>query len=828
MKLSKYLIITAVVIAGCKTAQKVQVTELPEIKITAHKNRTIDEFRSTKEFTFDLLHTSLDLTPLWKTEQMKGKAILTMKPYFYSTDEIVLDAKKMDIHDVKVLFKGNNLKFSQQYDSSKLTVKLTQKLTAQDTIQVIVEYTANPNSIQKGGSRAIREDKGLYFINASGTDTTKPQHLWTQGETQANSCWFPTFDRPNEKHSQDVKITVEDELTTLCNGLKINSRKNADGTRTDHWMQQLPHSVYLTVLVVGKFEVIKDSWRNKEVSYYMEPKYAEMARPIFGRTPEMLEFFSNLLGVSFPWDKYAQVIVHDFVAGAMENTSAVTFHTFVQKDKRELVDNNDDETIAHELFHHWFGDLVTCESWSHLPLNESFANYSEYLWFEHKYGRGHADFIAYKDLDDYIKQSGTKVQPLIRFDYKSQEDMFDVLSYNKGGRILHQLRKQIGDEAFFKSLQLYLSKYSFKTAEISNLRQCFEEITGKDLNRYFNQWFFVGGHPIVTINHEKNERGIIITTKQKHSIDDQFVYELPLEVDFYFDSTKIRKTIVLNHVQDTFLFVFDKPLQFANVDAEKSLVGEKFEEKSIAEYIAQFKLAPLYLDKLDAIRFFKQHKDLPEVQKAVTWGLSNKMPWMVIECIRLLSVKSTDSGKVDKLTWLAQYHKAGIVRSAAIEKLAKINASAHRDVFVKMLKDSSYKVEAEALTALHKGDTEIGLKEAVKRMSQPNFTIKQAVLNILALQGDSTYYTYFTNQINTQGDFKKAYIMGYFGTYFSTQNKEIFNAAIDFIQKYKEEYKHDWYGKTGFQSCVSNAIKVLSNKKDDESKRRLAILNSIL
>jgi aminopeptidase N len=828
MKFSKYLIIMSAAFSSCTTVQKVQVRALPEVKISANKNRSIDVLKSAKDRTFDLLHTSLDLVPLWKTEQMSGKAVLTMKPYFYPTNEIVVDAKKMDLHEIKVILKGNPIQFQQHYDSVQLILKLDQWLTTRDTVQVMVNYTSNPNRIEKGGSKAIKEDKGLYFINASGADTAKPRHLWTQGETQANSCWFPTFDSPNEKHSQDVKITVEKELTTLCNGVKINSIINGDGTRTDHWEQQLPHSVYLTVVVVGKFDVIKDKWRDKEVSYYMEPKYASMARPIFGRTPEMMEYFSNLLGVSFPWDKYAQVIVHDFVAGAMENTSAVTFHNFVQKDKRELIDNNDDETIAHELFHHWFGDLVTCESWSHLPLNESFANYSEHLWFEHKYGRAHADYIGYKDLDDYIKQSGSKVQPLIRFDYQSQEDMFDVLSYNKGGRILHQLRKQIGDEAFFKSLQLYLSRYSFKTAEIANLRQCFEEITGKDLNRYFNQWFFVGGHPILTIHHEKYAGGIKITTHQKHSLEDDFIYELPLEVDFYFDSTMERKTIVLNHVRDTFLFSFDRPILLANVDAEKSLVGEKNEEKSITEYIAQFRRAPLYLDKLEAIRFLKQHKDLQDVQNVFTWGLNSKMPWIVVECLRHISIKSADSGKLDKLTWLAQYHKTGIVRAAAIEKLAKINAAGHRDVFVKMLQDSSYKVEAAALSALYKADAAAGLKEADRRMVQTNFTVKQEVLNILSLEGDSTYYAYFVNQLNGQEDYKKSYIMSYFGTYFATQNQDLFGAAIQCIQKYKDDNKDKWYGKTGFERCVSNAIKAISSKKEEEYKRRLAILNSIL
>ena len=815
-------------IFGCKHSQKTVLNTLPEVKITGNKNTGLEVLRATKEFSFDLIHTSLELTPVWETEQMNSTAKLILKPYFYSTDKLILDAKKMDIHSLSVKNKNVEIKIKYEYDSSKLEIWLDKMYSAEDTLEVSIKYTANPKLIASGGSRAIRQDKGLYFINADEKNKEVPRHLWTQGETQANSCWFPTIDQPNEKHTQDIRITIENDFTSLSNGLKTQTIQHNNGTKTEVWTQSLPHSVYLTVLVVGKFEVIKDTWKNKEVSYYMEPKFAAMAKPIFGRTPEMIEFFSNLLGVYYPWDKYSQVIIHDFVAGAMENTSAVTFHNFVQKDSRELLDQNDDETIAHELFHHWFGDMVTCESWSHLPLNESFANYSEYLWFEHKYGRAAADVIGYKDLDDYLKQSSSKVQPLIRFDYKSQEDMFDVLSYNKGGRILHQLRKQIGDKAFFLGLQLYLNKYAFKTAEVSNLRQCFEEITGKDLNRYFNQWFFTGGHPIVTVQHERNERGILITTKQNHSIDDGYIYDIPLQVDFYFDTNIVRKTIVLNHINDTFLFVFDNPILFANIDADKSFVGEIMEIKTKEEFITQFRKGPLYLDKLDALKFLKTYKADVDVQKAVTWGLNSDLPLIAVECVKLLKVTSGDSGKLDKLYWLAQYHKKGIVRAAAIEKLSEIKQIETSSLFIKALKDSSYLVEAEALNALRKVNVEQGKVEAIKRMDGDNFTVKQAVLNVLSLHGDSVYYDYFIAQIKKGRDFKKAYIMGYFGTYFSTQPRTVFNNAIEYIQAYRTEYKGHWYGKSGFQGAVNNAIKALKHNMDEESKKRIAILNSIL
>lgn len=812
---------------GCHSSQKITAKVLPTVNISASKNRSVEPLRETRALHMDLIHTTLKLTPVWETEQMNGEAILTLKPYYYSTNQFSLDAKKFDFHDIKLFQHQRPLAFTYQYDSLMIHFQLEKSLSSKDTVEVRIKYTANPNKIEKGGSRAIKEEKGLYFINADGKDSKKPRHFWTQGETQSNSGWFPTIDQPNEKHTQEVQITIEKDQVSLSNGLLINTQQHANGTKTDTWKQTLPHSVYLTVLVVGNYEIVKDEWRGKEVLYYMEPKYKEMARPIFGRTPEMMEYFSNLLGVTYPWDKYAQVIVHDFVAGAMENTSAVTFQTFVQKDHRELLDQNDDETVAHELCHHWFGDLVTCESWSHLPLNESFANYSEYLWYEYKYGKAAADAIAYKDLDEYLKQSNSKVQPLIRFDYKSQEDMFDVLSYNKGGRILHQLRKQIGDAAFFEGLKLYLSRYAYKTAEVHNLRQCFEEVTGMDLNRYFNQWFFVGGHPIIECSYQRSQNGVQIITSQKHNIDDYFLYELPLQVDVYLKDTVIRKQITLEHIRDTFSFEFKEPVEFVNIDADKTLVGEKVEEKTMSEWIAQFRRAPLYVDKFEALRGLKDFYKEEEVQRALTWGMSTTISPIVAECIRLCNIAVRDSGKIDKLEWLAAHHAKGLVRAAAIEKLASIRDYQNEAVFNKALLDSSYKVEAEALSGLSYINAEKGKNEAVKRMNQDNFTVKLAVLNVLSQYEDSTLFSYFKTQINDARDYRKAYMMGYFGVYCARQNWDVYQQAITFLKEYQETYKNEWYGKSGFASAINNAKKILKKEKSEIADKKLTLLQSI-
>ena len=225
----------------------------------------------------------------------------------------------------------------------------------------------NQKKEKEGGSAAITSDKGLYFINPKGEDPNVMPQIWTQGETEASSVWFPTIDAPNVKTTQEMFITVKDKYTTLSNGKFLGSTKNENGTRTDHWKQDLPHAPYLFMMTVGEFKVIKDSYTRKNgekmpVNYYVEKEWESSAQAIFGETPAMIKYFSELLDLEFPWDKYHQVVVRDYVSGAMENTGAVIFGDYAYKTERELLDENDQSTIAHELFHHWFGDLVTAES----------------------------------------------------------------------------------------------------------------------------------------------------------------------------------------------------------------------------------------------------------------------------------------------------------------------------------------------------------------------------------------------------------------------------------------------------------------------------------
>jgi aminopeptidase N len=420
--------------------------------------------------------------------------------------------------------------------------------------------------------------------------------------------WCPIIDKPNQKTTQEIAMTVPAKYVTLSNGKLASQKKNSNGTRTDTWKMDMPHAPYLFFMGVGDFAVVKDKYKDKEVSYYVEKEYAPVARKIFGNTPEMMTFYSKILGMDYPWNKYSQIVGRDYVSGAMENTTATLHQESAQQDARQLVDGNIwENTIAHELFHQWFGDLVTSESWSNLTLNESFANYSEYLWLEHKYGKDAADEHNYADMMGYINSQSDQ-KNLVRYYYQDKEAMFDAVSYNKGGRILNMLRNYVGDSAFFRALHVYLAKNKYQSAEAHQLRLAFEEVTGKDKNWFWNQSYFGAGHPSLNIykvyDHAAKTVKVIVEQKQEGK-----VFRLPVAVDIYNGSKKVRHNVWLSNRTDTLTFSYAMHPDLVNVDADKMLLAEKKDNKTLENYVHQYTYAGNYLDRREAIDFAAESQD---------------------------------------------------------------------------------------------------------------------------------------------------------------------------------------------------------------------------
>ncbi|MFN0083392.1 MAG: M1 family aminopeptidase [Ferruginibacter sp.] len=694
--------------------------------------------------TNELVHTKLDVRFDYDKSYLYGKEWVTLKPHFYPTDSVLLDAKGMELKEVAIMKGATKMPLKYSYDGMQVNIKLDKTYVGDEKYTLYFDYVSKPNDVKVKGSDAITDAKGLYFINPKGEEKNKPTQIWTQGETEANSVWMVTIDKPNQKSTEEIAMTVPAKYVTLSNGLKISEKKNADGTRTDNWKMDLPHAPYLFFMGVGDFAITKDTYKGKEVSYYTERNQEQYARKVFGNTPEMIKFFSEKLGVDYPWQKYAQIVGRDYVSGAMENTTATLHQESAYQNNRQLADGNAwEETIAHELFHQWFGDLVTAESWSNLTVNESFANYSEYLWNEYKYGADAAYEHNLEDMQGYL-QSPSESKDLVRYFYADKEQMFDAVSYNKGGRILNMLRNYVGDDAFFKSLNNYLTTNKFKAGEAGQLRLAFEETTGKDMNWFFNQWYYGSGHPKLKIDYlyddAAGKASVIIEQTQKT----KKLFKLPMAIDVYTGTDRKRYNVVAENKTDTFFFNYTAKPDLINVDADKLLLAEKNDNKTEANFIAQFKNARNYMDRKEAIDFFGK-KTMPELAK----GLNDKYAGLKILTIQKLATSpyKADAVVLEQIERLAKSENKK-VKAAAVGYLAKNGNAKYLPIFQSAVNDSSYSVAGAALKGLVALDAANAYTLAKKFSSDAKGALGNAVNDILISNGTEADFDFISTMYN--------------------------------------------------------------------------------
>lgn len=743
----------------------------------------------------DVIHTKLEVSFDWKNHYLNGEATLNMTPYFYPTDSLTLDAKGMEIHRVALI---NNKAFKDleySYDDHLfLRIKLDKTYKRGEEYKIYVKYTAKPDEFEMGGSSAISGDKGLYFINADSSEVGKPTQIWTQGETEASSRWFPTIDAPNEKMTQEIEITVDKKYKTLSNGLLIFSTENGDGTRTDVWKQSLPHTPYLAMMAIGDFALVKDSWKRPngkkmEVNYYVEKEYEQYAKDIFGETPRMITYFSELLGVEYPWEKYSQVVVRDYVSGAMENTTATIHGEFLHRTKRELLDQHNESIIAHELFHHWFGDYVTCESWSNLPLNESFANYSQFLWDEYAHGMDEAEYNAENEMMGYMytaKQSG--YVDMIRYDFGDKEEMFDGNSYNKGGRILHMLRQYVGDEAFFLSLNKYLTDNKFGNAEIDHLRLAFEEVTGEDLHWFFNQWFLDKGHPIVSfdVDYSAGDDKVMIISKQEQNLEVAPLYKLPIAVNIYSERTTPSGDeskdgpILSSHIiwldasVDTFYLDVNakETVKLVDIDATKSLLAEMEYDKELDAIIYQYSNAPKYANRKEAVLYCKSKSDdaaldlMMAALKDKFWGIRE----LAVRNLRKVARKRPEELKPVLMDMIKNDPQSS-VRAAALTALQKYYKSDDfTDLYVEASKDSSFYVNSVALGSLAESNLDKAYEMAKTYENETSSSILTTVGSIYSKKGNKEDHAFFKKNWTAIGGFEKISFLNTYSAFLKQQD----------------------------------------------------------
>jgi aminopeptidase N len=701
----------------------------------------------------DIHHLELDVRFDWDKEEVMGKAKLTLSAFFQAVDTIWLDARGFEILDIA--YQTNDTTYTPKYvyDGLKIGLVPDERLQKLDTVVTEINYIARPTKLEKSTGTAILSDQGLYFINPTGIDPDKPRQIWTQGEPECNSAWFPSVDHPHEKFSQEIFITVDSSLQTISNGKLVYSTINPNGTRTDYWKQDQQHANYLAMLAVGEFALVKDQWQGKDVWYYLDEDYLPYAHDIFGNTPEMIGFYSELLGYNYAWDKYHQVVVKDFVSGAMENTSAVIHGDFVQLTDRELLDKSHEDVIAHELFHHWFGDLVTCSSWSQLTMNEGFATYGEYLWIEHKYGIEEARYHLQIDLEAYLDEASKTQKRLIRNHYNAADDLFDSHTYQKGARVLHLLRQELGDTAFFATLSHYLHKHEFQSVQVDDLKRAVLDATGQDLTWFFDQWYNRTGHPNALINYRiTNDSTELIVSVNQQEIDQvAFRFHLPVAMGYNKADEEI-KIIWIDESIDSVTIPVKKGLDWFEVDPFGDMLWEFTEEKGDDVWMSQLTKASSFISRERALIHFANQN--PSAVFSQLKGLLKDPFWAIrAEALDFSSVfkPSLDQQLLAQLIEMSKQDQKSIVRASAFAALDSLsqNDTALNRIYLAGLKDSSYAVIRSCLSILLENDPCLGSKEIGFLENETHGSIRFWVSRVYASCADPKYLSFFENASKT-------------------------------------------------------------------------------
>ncbi|MBC7863628.1 MAG: DUF3458 domain-containing protein, partial [Bacteroidia bacterium] len=418
----------------------------------------------------------------------------------------------------------------------------------------------------------------------------------------------------------------------------------------------------------------------------------------------------------------------------------------------------------------------------------SFATYGEYLWNEYKYGRDEADAAFYRSRGGYMAESGQKMAELVRFEYKAREDMFDGHSYNKGGQVLNMLRRYVGDDAFFASLKLYLERYRFQAAEMHMLRLCFEEVTGEDLNWFFNEWCYSKGHPSLKIenSYDTETKNLTIRVVQQQDFAKLPLFKLPVKVDIYVNGQVRKELIWIKEADQKFVFgnVNSKP-DLVNFDAEKALLCDKNENKTLDEFIFQYKNAPLYLDRLEALEYFKNYKSDPKVYETIKLALTDKYDELRVKAIHLLgdAAKDKENELRPILVNIAKTDKESNTRGEAIDFLSEFYTNGDLlPVYTAAMEDKSYRVIGSALSAIAKNNPKEAMEKAKTMENETTPGILFSVMDIYSKNGTEANNDFFMRSAKNFGGFSAIGYYNMYGLFLKKCNYETVLKGAEFIR----------------------------------------------
>ena len=665
---------------------------------------------------FDTQHIKLDLHFDWEREQAIGTETFSFMPLTNDLRSIELDAANMTFSSVK-LANGTPLKFEPDMAHEKLRIIMDRAYQPSDLVTLVITYNTNGTSRESGIGGFGR---GLTFIEPTPEEPNRPKQIWSQGETEYNHYWFPCYDHPNDFSTTEIIATVEKPLMVISNGKLIETKNNKDNTRTFHWKIETPHASYLTSIVVGEYVPVEGNYAGIPVITYVYPNELEAGKLTAARLPEMVKFFSEKTGLKYPYDKYAQTVTRDF-GGGMENISATTQTDNMVHDARTELDRDQDGLQSHELAHQWFGDYVTCRYWSDIWLNESFATYFQAMWDEHRLGR---DEFLYRDVKSnedayYNTWAQGNRRPIVTNNFTNKDAVFDTYAYPRGGAVLHMLRKTLGEDNWWRSINHYLKKYANQPVQTEQFRIAIEEATGQPMDWFFDEWLYKMGHPVfsVTQNYDAGAKTLTLKVRQEQKPDPNSDYpqvgffRMPVEIEIGTSgAVRVERVMIEPKEEQSFTFTVDSQPTLVNFDYGSTLIKELKFDKPTDELVYQLtrdedltgrlwalgQLSARWKDKATADA--EKHK----IAAALGAALNNDKFWgvRVDTAVMLGNVQGTEARTA---LLAATKDKDSRVRASAVAALAKSKDPQLASTYLPLLTDESYGVISAAANAL--GDT---------------------------------------------------------------------------------------------------------------------------
>lgn len=653
-------------------------------------------------------HIFLDLALDIPNQSFGGTCTIAIAPVRSNIDQLVLDAVNLNIESVEV----DNTPQTFDYDGEELHIQLLNPTEIGKDIKIAIAYHVE------------KPQRGIYFITPDQHYPNKPTQVWTQGEDEDSRFWFPCFDYPGQLATSEIRVKVPKPLIAISNGELIATEEEGD-TKIYHWLQQQVHPTYLMTLAVGDFAEIRDEWQGKPVTYYVEKGREDDARRSMGKTPQMIEFFSQKFGYPYPFPKYAQVCVDDFIFGGMENTSTTLLTDRCLLDERAAFDNRNTESlVAHELAHQWFGDLVVIKHWSHAWIKEGMASYTEVLWTEEVYGKDDAAYYILGEARNYLEEDASRYRrPIVTNVYREAIELYDRHLYEKGACVYHIIRTELGDELFWSAIKTFVQDNAHKTVETIDLLRAIEKATGRNLLSIFDQYVFRGGHPDYKVAYswdgDSQLAKITITQTQANGnkngsqselfnlkIPIAFGYTTPSETPDNPETTNSLTfktvTVRINEPEQSFYFPLEKKPQFISFDKGNNYLKTVSLEYPIPELKAQLKFDPDPISRIYAAQALAKKGGL-EVVKALSESLNSDPFWGVrVEVAKQLAKIKLDQASRALLAGLQDENAS--VRRAIVESLSKIKTTESYEAIKQVLEkgDRSYYVEASGARVIGK------------------------------------------------------------------------------------------------------------------------------